>query len=448
MLSLDLKQTIAAISVPSVPSRRGIVRLSGPEALDVATQDFSSLDAQEPVHRPSGRFVHGLLDLPRVRAPIPARLALWRAPRTYTGEDLAEIHLLGSPPLVQAVLDRCLELGARPAERGEFTLRAFLNGRIDLAAAEGVLEVVNAKDARRLDAALMQMAGGSTVTIRSAKERLVDVLALMEAGLDFAEEPDVAAVVHESTENIIEKEARTIEGLLEQFGARELSTDDPRVVLVGAPNAGKSSLFNALAADGRAIVTPLAGTTRDALFARIDCAGATVELVDTAGFEVGSDDLAKGMELLRINVLKGAQLIVVCRPQGQSFDFHLELETPTLEIATKSDLGMLAHEAGLLATSSATGEGLARLKAAIAVKLEEAFATEGSHAPISSRTRDCLVEASACLRRALEEMRISGDHVLAAIEIRRALDELGKVFGETTTDDILDRVFRRFCIGK
>jgi tRNA modification GTPase len=240
------------------------------------------LRACHPLGR--GRFFANLR-LPGLSAPLPADLLVWPAPRTYTGQDLVEIHIVSSPPLVEAVVTALLAQGARPAQAGEFTMRAFLSGKLDLTQAEAVLGVIAAETADDLRAALRQLAGGIGQPLRQLRDELLALLAEIEAGLDFAEE-DLAFIAADELGRRLQQVRRRIEELGEQLDRRNVSGRPFRVVLAGAPNAGKSSLFNALAGRPLALVSPEAGTTRDYLSARLTLDGAEIELIDTAGEEL------------------------------------------------------------------------------------------------------------------------------------------------------------------
>jgi len=279
-----LDDTIAAIASPPGGAARGIVRLSGPRLRPCLEGCFRPAPY---VHIPSlarPTALPGLFWLPGVAAPLPGELYLWPGTRSYTGEPVAEIHTLGSPPLLDALLRTVCAAGARPAEPGEFTLRAFLAGRIDLTQAEAVLGVVDATNAQQLHVALAQLAGGLAQPLHRLRNGLLDLLADLEARLDFAED-EVPPLGPGELSGRLEEAARTIAGLVEQMDSRQETAELVRVVLAGVPNSGKSSLFNALVGEGRALVFDQPGTTRDYLVAEVDLAGARCQLIDTAGIQ-------------------------------------------------------------------------------------------------------------------------------------------------------------------
>jgi tRNA modification GTPase len=440
MIRLDVDDTIAAISSPPGPSARGIVRLSGSGAWAIGSAGFEAEEDRPPPSRPTWR--RGRLRVEGVRPWLPARLALWPGPRTYTGQALAEIHTVGSPPLLQALLADRLARGARPAEPGEFTLRAFLAGRIDLTRAEAVLGVIDARTPAQLDAALTQLAGGLAGPIRRLRDRIVDTLAHLEANLDFAEEPDVDALGREALAGSLAEAAAEVADLAGRLRSRDRPGGRPRVVLVGPPNAGKSRLFNALIGRDEAIVSDRAGTTRDYLAEPLECDGLTVELIDTAGSEEAVEAIGSRAQVLRGEQAAAADLRLLCRSAdvGATDD-----EPDALRVWTKADAA--APPEGVLATSAATGRGIAELKSAIASAIRARNAEGDAPAGTAARCVEGLRAASAALQTASEAITLGGDE-LVAVDLRAALDELGKVVGEVVSDDILDRIFRRFCIGK
>jgi tRNA modification GTPase len=444
-----------------------------------------------------------------LRTLLPVRLAVWAAPRSYTGQDVTEIHLTGSAPLSSLVLAACLRRGARHAQPGEFTLRAFLSGRIDLTRAEAVLGVIDAHNPAQLEAALEQLAGGLSTPVTRMRDHLLDVVAHLEANLDFTEEPDVDPLGRDTLVAELERSAEELNNLGERLTARDRPLAMPRVVLAGPPNAGKSRLFNALLGTDRAIVSAQAGTTRDFLASVCDCGGIDVELIDTAGIEQGNDSVATQAQAMRASQAERADLVLECHSadtalaqsagtsnpanvgQPLEADVRLEsltyddvrlesltydgvrLEGPTyyrgpsatplhsdfrtgidriLNVWTKGDL--VAPEASLpgfadwIVTSAATGQGLDDLRAAIANRIRLQDRDGDLPAGTAARCRGSILNAESALRSAAHVIQTGGGDELVAFDLRQAVDELGKVVGAVFTDDILDRIFRRFCIGK
>jgi tRNA modification GTPase len=377
-------------------------------------------------------------------------VAFWPGSRTYTGQPLIEIHAPGSPPLLRAILSGCLSRGARLAEPGEFTLRAFLSGRIDLTQSEAVLGVIDATTPAQLDQALRQLAGGLASPIQDLRDRLADVLAHLEANLDFAEEPDVDPLGSEALATSLGEAASEVRALADRFRGRDRPEGRPRVVLVGPPNAGKSRLFNALLGLDRAIVSPVAGTTRDYLEAPCDCDGLIIDLVDTAGAEEAGGAIEKQAQAAREGQSAVADLRLACRswdsPSLERSD--TTTDRPTLLIWTKADASDHPASGDRLSTSAATGEGIDRLKRAIAEALRSRLADGDLPAGTAARCGEALARAERSLEAAAETFRLGGGEELVAVDLRQGLDDLGRVVGAVVTDDLLDRIFRKFCIGK
>lgn len=450
MTAFDTSDTIAAIASPPGPALRGIVRLSGPDALAIARSGFRP-DVDSPW---SGRAERrgGQLTVTGLRPPVPAALILWPGRRTYTGQPLAEVHAIGSTPILQAILADCLVRGARLAEPGEFTLRAFLSGRIDLTRAEAVLGVIEARNPAQLQAALAQLAGGIAAPIGRLRDRLLDVLAHLEANLDFVDEPDVDPLGRAQLAEELATASAELLGLADRLEGRDRPEGAPRVVLVGPPNAGKSRLFNALLGEARALVSPVAGTTRDYLSAELSCDGLAVRLIDTAGAESPSSEIEAQSQDFREEQAATADLLLICRPADapDAIPPAHPSDRRSLWVVTKADLAADRPEAeaeGLL-TSAATGEGLARLRSEIARVVLDSAAGDAAVTGTSARCRDSLVRAGDALHSAASALTLGGGEELVAIDLRQGLDDLGRVVGAIVTDDILDRIFGRFCIGK
>ncbi len=452
MLSaFDPEDTIAATASPPGPGLRGLVRLSGPEAWRIALTGFTPDQPAPALTSRPPEVLSGVYRLPGLRPALPASITLWPGPRTYTGQELAEIHSVGSPPLLALMLSHCLAQGARHAQPGEFTLRAFLSGRIDLTRAEAVLGVIDARNQGQLDAALQQLAGGLATPITALRDRLLDLLAHLEANLDFVDEADVDPLGRSALAEELDQEAVALSALADRLGSRDRSEGHPRVVLAGPPNAGKSRLFNALMQGEHAIVSPRAGTTRDYLTGLCDCDGLIVELIDTAGIEAPADPISTKAQDLRAAETDRADLVLACA----STDFPELLALPAddarlLRVWTKGDLGLPPPDsaANWLITSAQTDEGIEALRRAVAglIRLQER--EDDLPTTTSVRCRDSLAQAASALHEASDAMLWDAGDELIALDLRLCLDELGKVTGAIVTDDVLDRIFQRFCIGK
>jgi tRNA modification GTPase len=384
-------------------------------------------------------------------------LYLWPTDRSYTCQPMGELHVLGSPPLVQAALRAVCAAGARLAEPGEFTMRAFLAGRLDLPQAEAVLAVIDAASQRELNVALTQLAGGLSGPLGELRDRLLNLLADLEAGLDFVDE-DIEFVSDETLVAELEVAVERLKQIVARLDNRTVERGAARVVLYGYPNVGKSSLLNALAADNASIVTKLPGTTRDYVIRRLRLCGVTCELIDTAGVDSEPDDplSQQAAGQMTKSQAERAHLKLLCldasRPLNTWERGQLAASdtVPRLLVLTKSDLPRRTDlRESAVETSSRTGAGLAALAREIANSLSDSSTSE---TPVvsatSARCRDSLRLAEACLRRAHALVQTRQGEELVAAEVRVGLDELGKVVGSVYTEDVLDRIFSRFCIGK
>lgn len=373
---------------------------------------------------------------------------IWRAPATYTGQDLVEIHTLSSPPLVDLLVTALLGAGARAARPGEFTQRAFLAGKLDLTKAEAVLGVIEAGDRDELKQALGQLAGGVTRPLQALREDLLNLLADVEAALDFADE-DITFVNEDAILTRLGRGLAQITLLRRQVEQRGRADRPFRVVLIGRPNAGKSSLFNALAGKPAALVSAEPGTTRDYLVQRLEIGGAVVELVDTAGWREPTDTIEAHAALLGRQQSEQADLLLLCLQAGQaptSEEAKLlkQRRPPVLAVATQCDRE--AASPGLLGTSAHSGFGLGLLLAELHERAKQR--AEPALAPSLSRCRHHVEACLAQLRRAHALVIDQMPAELLALELRGALDQLGEMVGAIFTDDLLDRIFSRFCIGK
>ena len=474
MLSGALVDTICAIATPAGEGGIGIVRLSGPRALDVAS-GIVRLRSGRPLSSVSSHTLHlaDLRLLPSVKpseigTDIPkatdvfdeALVVYMKSPRSFTGEDIVEIQSHGGGLILALVCRACVAAGARMAAPGEFTKRAFLNGRLDLSQAEAVLDTIRAKSAASLTAAQRQLRGELAREVDAARDALVHLLAQLEAGIDF---------VGEEIELLGRQDLlKTIDGvttLLQRLGATarqgRLLREGARVVITGRPNVGKSSLLNRLLKEDRAIVTAVPGTTRDIIEEAIDLDGVIVHLVDTAGIRDTDDVLEReGIKRSR-SAQKDAdlQLVVIDGTVPLSDDDHRlisQAATGKYVIAiNKADLPVKVPQAEMsketvrVALSAKTGEGIDELRAAIRSQLvaggaetaDGVIVTNVRHQEALDRTRESLAQAR-------ESAGAGMANELVAVDIRAAADALGEITGVITTDEILEQIFSTFCIGK
>ncbi len=441
------QDVIVALSTAAGPGGRAVVRLSGPGAAKVVVPMFQP----EIPSSPGRLLLEGYLQLPGVASPLAADLYLFPAPHTYTGEDVVEIHTLSCPPLLELLTARLLQSGARAARPGEFTMRAFLAGKLDLTRAEAVNAVIEAGDEGELKQALTQLAGGLARPLEGLREDLFNLLADVEAALDFADE-DIQFVGREDILHHLTHGMAQLTTARRQLKQRAVTERPFRVVLAGRPNAGKSSLFNALTgtSDGAsALVSAEPGTTRDYLIHKLDLGGATVELVDTAGWQAGQDTIEAQAQALGREQAGQADLVLLCFPAGEptipeEWDLLRQERPPVLGVTTKCDLA--AAPSGMPQVSALTGEGLDALREV----LDESVRSrrQPALAPSLSRCRGHIDLCLACLRRAHAVVLFEEPAELLALELRGALEQLGEMVGAVYTDDLLDRIFSRFCVGK
>ena len=465
-MSLDFLDTIAAIASPPGPAERGIIRVSGANTVAVVSKIFQLSDDSTPlVDRRRPIRIVGQLALSSIQLPLPTALMLWPTDRSYTGQPMAELHTIGAPPLLDAVLESLFENGARAANRGEFTMRAFMAGRIDLLQAEAVLGVIDATDHEELETALTQLGGGITSKLAGVRSDILALLGDLEAGLDFVEE-DIEFITKQQICDRLTACLATITKLESETKTRLPSGYRRRVVLAGLPNAGKSTLFNRLVGATKAIVSPIAGTTRDYLTGLVRFGDIEAELIDTAGWETASDLIMEHAQGLRAEQLNVSDLVLWCAAASlgedsrrQNAELRKQLDTSSsavIEVITQCDLvdrsaieGDHFKSLTSLHVSAATGEGMAELANMISRHFSAAVSSRSELlASTSARCRDSLKKSKAAIEAAIHSAEnMLGDEV-TAFELRDALHEIGSILGEVYTDDILDHIFSNFCIGK
>ena len=467
--SVDQKPAIAAIATPVGEGGIAVIRVSGSDAFEKVASCFRGADLSDPNAAPSHTVHYGTLVTPAGELVDEVLVTLFRSPRSYTGENTAEISCHGGVLVTQKVLETILSAGVRAAEPGEFTQRAFLNGKLDLTQAEAVADLIHAKSLRAVNAAGQQLEGRLGEHIRRFRQQIIDATAMVELELDFIEE-DVEFANKEQLRSLLVGVMGELDVLLDTYEAGRLVKDGVRTVIMGRPNAGKSTLLNTLTGSDRAIVTEIAGTTRDTIDVDWSYEGLLFRLIDTAGIRETDDRVeAEGVRRSK-KAFEQADLVVYLKDLSQptTADELQELarwrmdakDTPFLLVGTKADLDMAIvsgsssprQEQRLqydLIISAVSGENINPLKKLMKERaLEHRDLDGGSLLVTSTRHRDALQKAREHVKQALEalDMGLTGD--LLAIDLRAALHDLGTVTGEITNEDLLDSIFSRFCIGK
>jgi tRNA modification GTPase len=459
----DEHDTIAAIATPYGESGIGIVRISGSEAKGIAERIF------RPSRGPSTLTTHHIrygeiVDPEGGRSIDEVLLTFMAAPKTYTRQDVVEINCHGGFGVLQRVLETVLRLGAREALPGEFTKRAFLSGRIDLAQAEAVLDIIQAKSDKGLRLAEEQLRGRLTKEIKELRAALLTILAPVEAYIDFPEE-DIDPPSTQEVAEALHRALAVVERLIGAYEEGEIYRDGVKVAIVGKANVGKSSLLNQLLGRERAIVTAVPGTTTDVIEEAFSLSGILIRLMDMAGLREPKNEVEQeGVRLAR-EKLSEAQLVLLMVDGSRPLDdedraiFREVKGKRVVPVLNKRDLplrlvaGEVCKEIGatdLYSISALRGDGVEALKRGMvdAIWTGRFASGAGELVPVNLRHKRVLERAKAVLEGVLEDRTRGIPWDLTAIEIRRALDILGEVVGETTPDEVLEMIFSRFCIGK
>ncbi len=458
--------TIAAIATPPGQGGVAIIRMSGPQAETIARQVF--VFAHPSDHLLSHRFYFGRIVDPLTNRPLDqGLLVLMLAPQSYTGEDVVEIHCHGGNLLSRRILTAVLNQGARLAVPGEFTKRAFLNSRIDLSQAEAVLDLIQAKSDQGLSLAWEQLSGRLSDACTALRERLIALTAYVEAFIDFPEED-----IPERTQTELACELQALSSDMEVLGATfsqgKVYREGMRTAIIGKPNVGKSSLLNLLAGSERAIVTAVRGTTRDVLEETIVIGGVPLVVWDTAGLRHTTDEVERiGVERAKSG-LKEAELVLAVFDASRPLDDEDEIVCTAIAtkrvipVLNKIDLPVVVSPAdledrlqagSLVRLSAKSGIGMENLVERIqqaVLGTESACRQEQTGGVIVSRVRhrDSLAKARQSLGQASTGLKEGLPFDLVSVDLRVALDHIGEITGHVSTEDILDRVFREFCIGK
>jgi tRNA modification GTPase len=456
-----MDDTISAIATALGVGSIGVIRLSGPDSLAIVDRIFTG--REKPGKDNARKLLYGHI-LDRKGQPIDEVLAVYMpGPHSYTGEDVCEIQCHGGRQALQEILSLTYQAGARPAEPGEFTKRAFLNGRLDLAEAESVMDIINAKSRQALVAANRGHEGGLSRKVRELRKKLRDLVVQLEAAIDYPEE-DIEEVTYDRAAEVLAEGQAAVARLVRQGSAGRILREGLRTAIVGRPNVGKSSLLNSLLQADRAIVSNIPGTTRDIIEEQMTIGGIPLVLTDTAGLRDTEDLVEKiGVERSRA-ALEDAQLALVVldgsQPlSGEDRELLRSLkDRKKLILVNKSDLPQMLDTEGLqreygssdvIVLSVKTGEGMEQVEQ----WLREFVYGEGSDSESSSMTQnarqqDLLEKALRSLEDAMEGARQHLPYDCLTIDLTQTLHDLGEITGEDVPDEIIDEIFAQFCVGK
>lgn len=458
-------KTIVALATPAGRSGIGVVRLSGDGALDAAVK-LTRRD--RGVFAPRKATLAKLRD-PRDNAAIDKALVTYfKAPHSFTGEDVVEISCHGSPVLLRQVIDLCLSLGCRVAEPGEFTLRALAHGQLDLAEAEAIRDLIDAQTNAAARQAVRQLGGEMSRSLQPLKDELLNIIVVLESALEFVEDDLPASQSEEIVSSLEDIAEKTLE-FADTYKAGHLIRDGLSATIVGRPNVGKSSLFNRLLGTERAIVTDIAGTTRDQLNERFTIRDIPIHLVDTAGLRETEDTVERiGVERAR-GAMADADLVIVVLDAHESLteedreivrsaekqNFIIALNKidkhPSRDIdrlASAGDPSLSKFRERTVAISAKTGEGLDDLREAIVKPFTTSDLSSSGFLVTDARHYDLLMRTHDEIRASLDALGENRSEEIVLLGLHNALRYLGEITGETTTEDMLTRIFATFCIGK
>lgn len=460
---MEQEETIAAVATPLGEGGIGILRLSGETAIAVADGMFRPRRGGRLAEASSHRAVYG--DIVEGDCAVDEAIAiLMRAPHSYTREDVAEIQCHGGSVILRRALAIALSHGARLAEPGEFTKRAFLHGRLDLAQAQGVMDVIAAKTEASLRLAAGHLSGRFSERIRALRQKILEIIAHLEVTIDFPED-DVDEVVAEDIHRQVTALSEDIEGMLATESAGRILRDGLTTAIVGRPNVGKSSLLNALLREERAIVTDVPGTTRDSIEEYAEVGGVPLRLVDTAGIREAADDVERiGIQRAKQAMDKAAFVLALfdaaapLMAEDEAIFSLLQAKKDVLLLLTKADrptvlsaqaLSARAPGRRVIALSAKTGEGIEALAEAVREAVYGPGGPQEESAFVATAREAAELRAAAAhLRAACETLEEGLGEDFITIDLRGAWTALGKIIGETVGEDIIDEIFSRFCIGK
>ena len=451
--------TICAVSTPPGEGGIGIIRVSGPDAVRIAALIFRPRGSKDLLNASTHSMLFGHVHDPAMNDVVDeALVSVMRAPATYTREDVVEINCHGGMAALARTMGLLLAFGARQAEPGEFTKRAFLNGRIDLVQAEAVMDVIRAKTEMSLRAANEQLSGELSRDINALRTTLIGIAAQIEAAVDFPEE-EIETASGNSVTSEIDSLLAEVARILEGFTFGRIVRQGLATAIVGRPNVGKSSLLNALLRQNRAIVTDTPGTTRDVIEESMNISGIPVRIVDTAGIRDTHDMVEQEGVKRSIAAIRSADLVLVVLDGSSALhegDRRVLQEVRgmnTVAVMNKADrprqLETIEWPPVQVPVSCVTGQGLDELKNAITGQVMQGKLQAGEHAwAVNMRHKTALEQAGSSLRKARESAQANLSPEFISLDLRDALDSIGLIIGATYTEDILERIFSDFCIGK
>lgn len=450
-------RTIAAVATPQGTGGISVIRISGSDAVGIAQKVFSGKNLKDA---PSHTIHYGFIKNDQGEKIDEVLVSVMRAPKTFTREDTVEISCHGGTVTTQAVLRTVIEAGAYMAEPGEFTKRAFLNGRIDLSQAEAVIDIINAKNELSQRNAMSQLGGTLSKEIKSVRDELVHLCARMQVIIDYPDE-DLEDVTEDDIKNLCRSCADKISYLIETSNNGRMMRDGIRTAIVGKPNVGKSSILNCLAKDERAIVTDIAGTTRDVIEESVTIKGIPLILSDTAGIRETNDVVEKIGVIKSRQYLDSADLVIVVidgtsQPDSEDYDvLDATKDKNRIILLNKSDISteitsdMFDKEDTVIEISAKTGEGTDRLADAIEKLCRlDTIQSENGRIITNMRHKTALIGARDALIRVADALEAGMPCDIVSIDIAGAMDSLGEITGETVSESVVNSIFHNFCVGK
>ena len=456
---MSRQETICAVSTPPGAGGIGIIRISGNDAIRIASVVFKPRRDKKIENEPSHSLLYGhIVDPVSGETVDEVLVSVMRGPATYTREDVIEMNCHGGMMPLMRTMSLLIAAGARQAEPGEFTKRAFLNGRIDLTQAEAVMDIIKSKTELGHRAANEQLLGVLASEITALRDMMISLIASVEASIDFPEE-DIETDAGESLAEGAKEVLTRIDKILSSYQYGRILRDGFATAIIGKPNVGKSSLLNALLRQNRAIVTEVPGTTRDVLEEYLNIAGVPLKILDTAGIRHSHDIVEQEGVRRSIAAIESADIVLVMLDGSQPVTAEDRRVLREVEgknvilIINKADLARRLEKfeqpERQVSLSCRTGEGLDHLKAMISDLIKQDMVNSRDHAwAVNQRHKTALEQTKESLERALEAMRSDLSPEFIALDLRNALDSLGLIIGATYTDDILERIFKDFCIGK